>query len=714
MALAPGGISSGEVVSVLGRTVPGDGGFGLFRFDPSSSGATTNGIDVVRAAGGVWRRLWDGHTINAAWVGCIADSTSEQTGTDNGPIVQAVINRYPSFELVFPPSGASAYRFSTSVTIPNATAVRIVGKEAKLAFYAPSSEASLFFIANGGSSTDAYKRKEFIDLSVYLYGERAHAVKADSNSATGEYSVNRFRIMGCSFIGGVYPVWMRTAYSIAPEISDCSFQSNGAIWWEGCGTGSTPVHASSNAVILNNRCQGSVAGSDDGLVYLSGMKSARIASLILEGTHNQTLEAGKCYGLRIANPGPYYTTVENLWVEFWGEKQPGVRSISITSECDGPDYGVFVRLSAIAGVRDLYVRNAVAVKGGIIIVSGSNVTSDDLAGWTLDDLTTTAIVDGAKISRSLPSRRFSVRGEVVSNGVGYNNLRAGSDTNTIARYNGGTISQVGSPVTHSGPNVGVRYVQWVPGAGACVAVRKNANGLSLSENASPAAGWFSRFTSTDKAGFWCRYLLPHANAGASGKEFVAHVGSAKDSGIRIPASTIWEDVVGCTPSPAAGPVFGVTPYSTWALEEIPEWLVVAAWSVGMNCIPDAQSSGDTFDCYEDPAYPGIPTGTVIKGSVCRKQGDPVIDRYVCTKSGTSRQIALTANTSSGSAVITSVSQILDLIPGDHVSVGPLECFVVSVNTNAASAVVSATIQATASGVAVLNRPPEWITVRHYT
>lgn len=708
-------VQVGETVVVLGATTAGDGGHGLFRLDSAPSGATTDGIEVIRTSGGVWRRLWDGRTVSAAWFGAKGDSTSSSTGIDNSAILQAAIAKYDDIKIVFPPSGSKAYRFTAPVPIPNSKQIELSGEGATLAFYSTRADESLFEITNTGSVTDGYRKKYFIGLNITLSGTRAHAIRLLCNESTGEFSCHKFRVRGCSFIGGIYPIWMQTAYSISPEISDCWFGSSGAIRWSACGIGATPMHATSNAVLENVRCQGSVGGSDDGLVHLDGMKSCRVSSLILEGTHSATLQSGLSYALRIKNPGPYYTSIENLWIEFWGNKQPGTHSVKITSELDGADYGLLVRLSAMAGVDDLYAKNSTLVKGGTLIVSGSNVSSKELSGWVIDDLTTSVIVDGVKvIGGSIPSRRFNLRGEVVSGGSGYNNLAFSTSLRTLASYSGGTISQLGNPVSHAGNLVGVRYVQWVPGVGACVAVRKNSNGLSLSINSTPQAGWFSRFGAGDKAGFRCKYLLPHSNSGSTGKSFVAYVGNSTDAAAQSPVTTDWMDVVGCSVGATRGPILGVGPYSTWLNGDLPEWLIVAEWAVGLNCIPDAQSSGDTFDCYEDPASPGIPTGTVIKGSVCRKLGDATIDRYVCTVSGTSRILSLTANTTAGSAVLASVSQILDLIPGDHITVGGVACYVVSVDTASSSATMSASASTNGTGVSVVNTPPEWITIKNYT
>lgn len=87
-ALSVTGLGSASTVSVLGYYVEGDGGGGLFRYDPSSS-ATDNGGTVIapNSGSGRWLRVLASGPISVRWFGAKGDGA-----TNDAPPIQAAIN----------------------------------------------------------------------------------------------------------------------------------------------------------------------------------------------------------------------------------------------------------------------------------------------------------------------------------------------------------------------------------------------------------------------------------------------------------------------------------------------------------------------------------------------------------------------------------------------------------------------------------------------
>lgn len=79
--------SAGDVIQVLGHTVAGDGGGGLFRYDSGSSATDDGGLVIAPTeGGGRWFRVRSGTTVNVRWFGLALDGSDETTA------LQAVVD----------------------------------------------------------------------------------------------------------------------------------------------------------------------------------------------------------------------------------------------------------------------------------------------------------------------------------------------------------------------------------------------------------------------------------------------------------------------------------------------------------------------------------------------------------------------------------------------------------------------------------------------
>jgi hypothetical protein len=108
-----------EPVLVLGRTAPGDGGAGVFRWDGTAASDDGGTVLTSTSATGVWRRVAeDPDSISPRWFGCVADGETD----DTEPFQKAVNVAVRAKKTLRLPTGSIV--ISSAVTVPTGSASR--------------------------------------------------------------------------------------------------------------------------------------------------------------------------------------------------------------------------------------------------------------------------------------------------------------------------------------------------------------------------------------------------------------------------------------------------------------------------------------------------------------------------------------------------------------------------------------------------------------
>lgn len=194
------GTDDGEVITVAGHTVAGDGGGGPFYW---SSGATTpEDLAMVfgNTSAGRWIRLWSGH-VNVRWFGARGDGAHNDT-----PLIQAAIDFCEKQKnggiVVFPPGVyiVSAPTDQTPYKLRLAPRVSMLGS-------GPTSELRSALGQNCSAATLAWRQTDTLEdvtiESILINGQerdQPHDICQNvERTAIFVYASERLRIINCVF-----------------------------------------------------------------------------------------------------------------------------------------------------------------------------------------------------------------------------------------------------------------------------------------------------------------------------------------------------------------------------------------------------------------------------------------------------------------------------------------------------------------------------------
>jgi hypothetical protein len=115
-ALPVTGLTVSSTVEVLGYYAEGDGGGGIFRYDPLATAADNGGTVIAPTSGsGRWLRDLNSNQINVLWFGAKRDDTGNQAAAVNAAITAAAVGGAGGS--VYIPKGT--YRFTSPIVPAN-------------------------------------------------------------------------------------------------------------------------------------------------------------------------------------------------------------------------------------------------------------------------------------------------------------------------------------------------------------------------------------------------------------------------------------------------------------------------------------------------------------------------------------------------------------------------------------------------------------------
>jgi len=174
-AVNPGANGTSVMAMVTGFTTAGDGGGGLFYFDPDSSATADGGIVFAPDSGtGRWIRLFEG-PINVKWFGVTGDGATDDE-TNVSKVITYVSVSGQEHDILF---DNGTFKFSSSVTFPAGLSLRR-GGDAKL-----SADGGTTLTIN--STIDQTCGTFFTGAGSYVFGEgSSDAIYGEWFGATGD------------------------------------------------------------------------------------------------------------------------------------------------------------------------------------------------------------------------------------------------------------------------------------------------------------------------------------------------------------------------------------------------------------------------------------------------------------------------------------------------------------------------------------------------
>ena len=491
-----------------------------------------------------------------------------------------------------------------------------------------------------------------------------------------------------------YGIDLVANYSVTPTVLRCEAFGGGVLRWR---PGPAEPHATS--ILLVQQCRSHVPSAARYApdYWLDGHRNLKFSQNILEGewgfaagVDGVALYDG-AVGLLVDNPGPMTTILDQIWPENWGDR----------SNANWHQWVVRNPWTGAAGAHQPRTTVVMGVAGYGLAKNSSDI--DSMTVYVEKSPGATVATSGSLVSViERDSHGLWQQGGEAESGDQYESpVQTGRREPSPAPlyvYPGGTGDDGGGlarvPTAEAYPH---RH----PVHGACLAVRLTwpPEGCVLPEHRRPdgrrvyqrmlAASPHHARQGGDAGGLWVRLAVAGADVFRSVPDgFVpADLGwSAEGGGDRL--LSVGEHFSG------AGGQYGV-PARPWVL-------VYAASAAYGRPAPLRRRYGPTTSHEWEPGA-GPPPGTYGFGDkvLTKNNGLP----YVCDQPGTSRTISKTCNTTSGSAVLTNITGVEDILEGDYLTLsGVARGRVLTVASNG-NVTLDTTVPATLTGTALTNKAP---------
>jgi hypothetical protein len=607
-------------------------------------------------------------------------------------VISDSIAAAPAIEIVFP---KGVTNISRPIDLPNSKQITIRGEPGAVVNLTSAIPRDCAFRTKKSSDPKRIWDGKLIvrDLTIRARGAADQSCFGTDQGEKVNYDEIRLENLRMSSSG--YNVrFDNQEYTIAPTFRN--LRGNNGIYWSGA------AHAASNLLIENCRFQNGTRGPQ---IYVYGARNWTIRNNICEGSvpfdrdvDPNAKDVLNTKGILLVNPGPANGTIDSQWLEYWAmEPTDYAITFAYTLNNGGSNKcGTYTIKNTDA--RRLQVINTSTTDEMTIGIEGG--------GWTLPnfgdhkEFRTTGKVVTYVEGGQLPNRyRFDnpavriLEATIIKPGFEPAHYRDG--VATIYAYRGGTGIYATGATKGEWSNCRP-YVQHHPKFGHSLVFRANEK---LTGTAFVASLPKSLATGQLAQEFWT--CCPHLAAPVNGNGFGAGmIGSLGNRFTYEPGHTPKRFIGGCE---------GRDPASFFRLASADKtsgkWLQVftsAAWRGGFG---DSPAIAENYDCYEWPNEPGPPLGTSIKGDVCRSESTV----WTCTEAGTSRPIAITANTSKGVSTLASVNDATELLVGDYLDIDGATGVYRVIDIQGESITLDRKVTSTLVNAAIKNHNPTWIT-----